>query len=82
MEEARWAREDADAWAFLAMARRNEEAMHQAVLREEEERHVLLKHEVELQAAAVEQWEKEATRLACLRRPASPSVPRSVWERA
>lgn len=55
-EEARQAREDTDTLAFLAMARRQEEA----TLREEEEHHVRLKHEAELQAATTEQREKEA----------------------
>jgi hypothetical protein len=81
-EEARWAREDTDAWAFLTMVRRQEETTRQATLREKEERHVRLKHEPELQAAAVAQREKEAARLARLRRPARPLEPRSAWERA
>jgi hypothetical protein len=51
-EEARRACGDTDAWAFLAMARRQEEAMRQGAFREEEEHHVHLKHEAELQAAA------------------------------
>jgi quinol monooxygenase YgiN len=82
LEEAAWkAKEDADVWAFLAMVRRQEEATHQATLREEE-RLLRLKHKAELQAAATEQWENEAAQLAHLRRPANPLDPHSAWERA
>jgi hypothetical protein len=77
-KEAKKAKEDTDAWAFLAMARRQEEATRQAALREEEERLLRLKHEAEFETAAAEQRQKEATRLACLRRPASPPDPHSA----
>ncbi|KAK1645227.1 hypothetical protein QYE76_063032 [Lolium multiflorum] len=81
-EWARKAKEDVDAWAFLAMARRQEEAMRQATLWEEEEHLAALRHEAEVQAAMVEQLQKEAARLARLRRPVSPPNPHSAWERA
>jgi hypothetical protein len=55
---------------------------HQAAPREEEERLLRLKHEAELEVTATEQREKEAVRLARLRRPASPPDPHSAWERA
>jgi hypothetical protein len=71
-EEARRARGDANAWAFLVMARQHEEATCQAALREEEERHVRLKHEANMQASTTDQREKDAARLAHLCRPASP----------
>ncbi|KAK1661909.1 hypothetical protein QYE76_050068 [Lolium multiflorum] len=81
-EEARKAKKDADSWAFLAIARRQEEAMRQAVLREEGECLAALQHEAELQATAAEQRQKEAARLAHLRMPVSPPDPHSAWERA
>jgi hypothetical protein len=56
-EESRRAKEDADAWVFLAGMLAGG-ATRQAALREEEERHLRLKHEADLQAAAVEQREK------------------------
>jgi hypothetical protein len=62
------------------MARRKEEGMRQATL-QEEERHIHLQHEADMQAATAEQREKEAARLARLRRPASTPDPRSAWER-
>jgi hypothetical protein len=71
-EEARRARGDANAWAFLVMARQHEEATYQAALREEEGCHVRLKHEANMQASTTEQREKEAARLADLCRPTSP----------
>jgi hypothetical protein len=54
--------EGADAWAFLAMSRRQEEATRQATLRDEEERLLRLKHEADLEAVAAKQREKEAAR--------------------
>nr|XP_051207341.1 uncharacterized protein LOC127323208 [Lolium perenne] len=93
-EKARKAQEDAqaEAWAFLEMARRQEEATRQAALREEEERRTALlaeeerraalRLEAELQAAAGEQLRKESAWMARLRRPASPPNPHSVRERA
>jgi hypothetical protein len=93
-EAARKAQEDAqaEAWAFLELARRQEEATRQAALREEEERRAArlaeeerlatLRLQAELQAAAEEQLRGESARRARLRRPASPPNPDSAWERA
>jgi hypothetical protein len=47
-EEAKRQREDAEAWALLALARRQEETRHQA----KEECYLRLKKEAGLQAAA------------------------------
>ena len=80
--EAMRARQDADAWAFLEMARRQEEETRQAALREEEERMVRLMHEAEAKAAEGARREKEEARLGRLRRPATPPHPHSLWEEA
>jgi hypothetical protein len=63
------------------MAQRQEEAMCQAALQKEEEHILRLKHETDLEAAAVEQREKEAARLARLCKPVSPPDPHSAWKR-
>jgi hypothetical protein len=84
-EAARKAQEDAqaEAWAFLELARRQEEATRQAALREEERRAARLAEEERLATRlAEEQLRQESARRARLRRPASPPNPHSAWERA